>query len=59
MAKNAIWLDQNIDSVNNSLYAKEIESLTQFKLKLFKNVDAAINYLKTIKFEETKIIISV
>lgn len=56
--KNVIWIDQNVDNVINKLYVKEIESMNLFKFKTFKIIDDAINYLKEIKFEETKIIIS-
>ena len=56
--KNVIWIDQNIDNINNTLYAKEIESMNLFNFKTFKNIDEAIIYLKNIKFEETKIIVS-
>ena len=55
---NVIWIDEDVDSCINKIYSKELESMLLFKVKLFKKVIEAINYLKTIKFEETKIIIS-
>ena len=55
---NVIWIDKNVDNIKNRKYIKEIESMNLFKLKSFKNIDDAIDYLKGINFEETKIIIS-
>ena len=55
---NVIWIDEEVDSCLNKIYSKELESMNSFNVKLFKKVLEAINYLKTIKFEETKIIIS-
>ena len=55
---NAIWIDSNLGKFENSIFAKHIKSIKSFKLKLFKNLNEAIEYLKTIKFEETKIIVS-
>ena len=53
-----IWIDINLDNQENSQYTKELESIKILKLKLFKKVYEAIIYMKTIKFEETKIIVS-
>ena len=58
MASNIIWIDPNIDNEQNTKYAEEINSMNSFKLKLFKEVEPAINYIKDIKFEETKVIVS-
>ena len=55
---NIIWLDENVDIILNKIYSKELESMISFKVKLFKTVLESINYLKTIQFEETKIIVS-
>ena len=55
---NVIWIDAEVDSCLNKIYSKELESMNSLKVKLCKNVPEAINYLKTIQFEETKIIVS-
>lgn len=55
---NIIWIDQNIDSPIDKIYSKELETIDSSNLKLFKAIDEAIVYLKEIKFEETKVIIS-
>ena len=54
---HVIWIDPNIDSEENEDYQEDLKK-TKCKLKCFKKVDEAIKYIKTIKFEETKIIIS-
>ena len=54
---NVIWIDPNIDSEENEEYQENLKK-AKCKLKCFKKVDEAIKYLKTIKFEETKVIIS-
>ena len=55
---NIIWVDSNVDNEENSKYQKELESIWYIKLKCFKNIKDSINYIKQIKFVETKIIIS-
>ena len=55
---NVIWIDEDVDSCLNEIYSKELESMNSLNVKLFKKVIEAINYLKTIKFEQTKIIVS-
>ena len=55
---NVIWIDANIDNYENSEYTKELSKINSLKLKLFKKVNEAIIYIKSIKFKETKIIIS-
>ena len=55
---NAIWIDANIDNYENREYTKELCKINSLKLKLFKNVNEAITYIKSIKFKETKVIIS-
>ena len=57
MTTNVIWIDQNIDSQNNILYGKELESMNSLKVKYFKIVEEAFDYLKTLKFEEVKVIV--
>ena len=55
---NIIWLDSNIDNKENTKYRKELELSGYFKLICFKDIKESIDYLKTIQFIETKIIIS-
>ena len=57
-ASNIIWIDQNVHSQNREIYVKELESIKTAKLKLFTAIDEAIIYLKEIKFEDTKVIVS-
>ena len=51
-----IWIDPNIDNKENQQYSKRLKSISNFKG--YKNIHDALEYLKTIKFEETKIILS-
>ena len=54
-----IWIDQNIDNEENKKYVKKLELMDTLKvIQLFKRINDAINYMKQIKFEETKVIIS-
>ena len=53
-----IWIDANIDNKENVAYRKELSSIGSIRLRLAKNVDKAIKYLKNIDFHETKIIVS-
>lgn len=55
---NVIWIDEEVDSCLNKIYSEELESMNPKKVQLFKNVIEAINHLKTIKFEDTRIIVS-
>ena len=55
---NVIWIDKNIDNKENTGYTKILKEYNVIKLNLFNHVDEAINYMETIKFEETKVIIS-
>ena len=55
---NVIWIDPNVENEENSKYQKELKKIANIRLKCYKTVDEAINHLKTIKFQETKIIIS-
>jgi len=52
-----IWIDENIDNEENTQYLKELESIGLLRIRLFKEVDQAINHLKYIEFQETKVII--
>ena len=54
-----LWIDQNVDNYINIGYAKELRAINSVKyLKLFKNTEEAIIYLKEIRFDETIIIVS-
>ena len=53
-----IWIDENLDSEENKKYTKELNSFGSLNVRLFKNLDKAIDYLKYIEFQETKIILS-
>jgi len=55
---NIIWIDQNVHSQSSEIYTKELESIKTSTLKLLTTIDEAIIYLKEIKFEDTKVIIS-
>ena len=54
---HTIWIDENIDNEENTKYSKKLESMGLLSLKLFKEVDEAINHMKNINFQETKVII--
>ena len=51
---NILWIDDN--KINK--YIKDVESNDGLKIQLFLKVNKAIKYMKKIKFEETKVIIS-
>ena len=53
-----IWIDENIDNEENTQYVKDLESIALLNFRLFKEVDKAINHMKYIEFQETKVIIS-
>ena len=53
-----IWIDENIDNEENVQHLKELESIGLLNFRLFKETDKAINHMKYIEFQETKVIIS-
>ena len=55
--ENVIWIDENVDNFENTGYLIDLNSLG-YNVKTFKNVDDGLDYVKSIKFESTKIIIS-
>ena len=55
---NVIWIDTNIDNEENKFYCKSLGLMDSLIVKLFNNVNEAIEYMKQIKFQETKIIVS-
>ncbi len=58
MATIVLWIDSSLDNDENKGYIKELKQIGSIRLKLFKNIEAAIEQLKYIEFKETKIIIS-
>ena len=57
-ASNVIWIDQYINSKENAKFRLILESLGNFNIKYFKDVNESMPHLKSIKYEETFIIIS-
>ena len=55
--ENVIWIDPNVDNYENTGYLKDLNSLG-YNVKCYKNVDDGMEKVKSIKFENTKIIIS-
>ena len=55
---NILWVDSNVDSEENISYIEELKSLGYYKIRSFKEIDESIEYIKTIEFEETIIIVS-
>ena len=53
-----IWIDRHLDSKENVLYIDELTNLDKIEPKTFKNIEDAINHIKTLKFKEIKIIVS-
>jgi len=53
-----IWIAENIDNEEYNQYIKELESIGILNFRLFKEIDKAINLMKYIEFQETKVIIS-
>ena len=55
----AIWLYQNVDNYLNHIYAEELTVMNSIEiLRIYKNTNEAITYLKEIRFDETIIIVS-
>ena len=55
---NVIWIDPDIDNKEFKQYGQELEANKSLKIKLFSNVEETINFMKEIKFQETKIIVN-
>ena len=48
-----LWIDQNVDNYINIGYAKELRAINLVKyLRLFKNTEEAVTYLKEIRFDK-------
>ena len=58
MKCNVIWIDEELDSEENKKYAEELYSFGSLIVRLFKNLDKAIEHMKYIEFQETKVIVS-
>ena len=58
MKCNVIWIDEELDSEENKKYAEELNSFGSLIVRLFKNLDKAIEHMKYIEFQETKVIVS-
>ena len=58
MTTIVLWIDANLDNQEIQEYIKELKSNGSIRLKLFKNVQSAIEQLKYLEFIKTKIIIS-
>ena len=58
MTTIVLWIDANLDNEENQKYIKELKLNGSIRLKLFKNVQTAIEQLKYLEFIKTKIIIS-
>ena len=55
---NVIWIDPNVFNGENSIYFEELENIKNTKISRFKNVEDALELIKSLKFSETTIIIS-
>ena len=53
-----IWIDPNVDNKENTSYLKSLESLGNFIVKSYKNIQESMTQIKSIQFEETYIILS-
>ena len=58
MKCNVIWIDEDLDNEENKKYAEELYSFGSLIVRLFKNLDKAIEHMKYIEFQETKVIVS-
>jgi hypothetical protein len=56
--KHLIWIDPNVDNEENKKYISNMKEIGFKNIQSFKTIEDGINYLKTIKFESTKIILS-
>ena len=55
---NVLWIVPEIDNEEFRQYEQELETNKTLKVKLFSNVDKAIEFMKEIKFQETKVIVN-
>ena len=52
-----IWIDPNIYNTENTKYLKQLESFKNTKVLPFQTISDSLELIKTIRFEETSIII--
>ena len=53
-----IWIDPNINNNENTKYIKDLESFKNTRIYPFKDISDSLEKIKTIKFEDTHIIVS-
>ena len=53
-----IWIDPEIDNEEFRTYIEELRTYNSLKVDLFNNIEQAIEYMKEITFQETKIIVN-
>ena len=53
-----IWIDPNINNYENTKYIKDLESFKNTRIYPFKDISDSLEKIKTIKFEDTHIIVS-
>ena len=58
MKSNVIWIDENLDNEENKKYVEKLYSFGSFIVRLFKNLDKAIERMKYIEFQDTKVIVN-
>ena len=56
--KHLIWIAPNYDNEENQSYVQNMKELGFSNIQCFKITDDGINYIKSYKFESTKIILS-
>ena len=55
---NVIWIEPEIDNIENQNYLKKLQAFGSLKIRCFNNVNESIPLIKSIEFIETDIIIS-
>ena len=58
MKCNVIWIDSDLDNEENRIFIKELSSNGSYNVRFFQNVNKAIEHMRYIYFEETKLIVS-
>ena len=53
-----IWIDEDQNNKEKMSFSEILNSFGSYTLEKFINVDSAIEYMKNIEFQETKIILS-
>ena len=46
MSLNLIWIDENLDTTENTTYISELKTNKSLKLETFKKIDDSFKYLK-------------